>query len=207
MKKEINKIILFIGFLTTLVGLWLGVFTAEEAYEFEMLLSGVLTIVLAFAFVNAANKVLNIIGYSFSAILGAVGLSNILLAPIEIEDGYEVVVLGTGTLVMSIGMIIMAFAAIIYLFVVLLNFFGFVKKTEKETKNTCLLGELARYKEMQDDGILTVEEFSDLKQKAFEGADTDAPSMDDLKKWKKLLDQKVISEEEFANIKKNLFAK
>ena len=60
---------------------------------------------------------------------------------------------------------------------------------------------------IEDTGILTEEEFVELKQRAMEGSGNQSPSMDDLKKWKKLLDQQVINQEEFSTIKRNIFSK
>ena len=199
MKKEFNKIVLFVGFLTVLVGIWISVFTS---LVFEGLSATALAVILSFAFVNSSNKVLKTVGYSISAVLGAIGVNAIFTMFIE---GY----IDIGAFVLAVGMVIMAFAALVYLFVFVLNYFGFVKKGQKEAskESVCLWNELIRFKEMQEDGILTSDEFSDLKQKAMDSAETVAPSMDDLKKWKKLLDQQVITEEEFASIKKNIFAK
>lgn len=199
MKKEVNKIIMFLGFLVTIVGAWVGVLTVKD-YIFNTLNLTVIAVILAFAFVNSSNNVLKNVGYSLSAFVGAIGLDLIL------DMGKK---LKVGMLIMPVGMIIMALATVIYFVVFLLKFFGFVKVDGKNSVGDapCLWNELGHYKEMLTDGILTEDEFSDLKQKAMENADIQAPSMDDLKKWKKLLDQQIITEEEFAAIKKNIFAK
>ena len=194
MKKEVNKIIAFLGFLAALTGIW---FSAFSALTFGGVNMTVIALILAFAFVNASNNVLKIIGYSLNVCLGAIGMSNLVRLPY----------VDVGTLVMAIGMLIMTLATVIYFFVFLLGYFGFVKQKDKKSSEApSLWSELNRYKEMEEDGILTAEEFSDLKQKAMDGADTTVPTMDDLKKWKKLLDQQVITAEEFASIKKNIFA-
>ena len=67
-----------------------------------------------------------------------------------------------------------------------------------------LLNELTRYKEMQDEKVLTEEEFAELKQRIMENTNNKISSVEDLKKWKKLLDQQIITEEEFAGKKKQL---
>ena len=193
MKKEFNKIVAFIGFLTTLVGLWIGAFIT---YAYQGLNLVVIAVILAFAFINASNNVLKIVGYSLNVVLGAIGI-NAILIPFNV-----------GTLVASIGMMIMTLATLIYFVMFVLSFFGFVKAAKDGGKDApCLWNELGRYKEMLTDGILTQDEFTELKQKAMENANVDVPSIDDLKKWKKLLDQQVITEDEFASIKKNIFAK
>lgn len=199
MKKEFNKIVLFVGFLTALVGIWVSVFTS---LVFQGLSITALAVILSFAFVNSTNKALKTVGYSISAVLGAIG-TNVILT-MFIEEAIDI-----GAFIFAVGMVIMAFAALVYLFVFVLNYFGFVKNGQKEAskESACLCNELIRFKEMKEDGILTADEFSDLKQKAMDGAETTTSSMDDLKKWKKLLDQQVITEEEFASIKKNIFAK
>ena len=194
MKKEVNKIIAFLGFLAALTGIWLSSFSA---LTFGGINLTVIALILALAFVNASNNVLKIIGYSLNVCLGAIGMSNLVRLPY----------VDIGTLVMAIGMLIMTLASVIYFFAFLLGYFGFVKQKDKKSSEApSLWSELNRYKEMEEDGILTAEEFSDLKQKAMDGADTTVPTMDDLKKWKKLLDQQVITAEEFASIKKNIFA-
>lgn len=201
MKKEINKIVLFLGFLTTVAGVWVSAFTdyVRDAITLTMIAA-----VLAIAFVNASNNVLKTVGYSLSAVLGAIGLDSIILM-----FNSKTYIISTGTFVTSIGMVIMSLGTLIYFVVFVLNFFGFVKTRAKNAPADapCLYNELSRYKEMLGDGILTEEEFSELKQKAMDGADMQVPSMDDLKKWKRLLDQQVITQEEFASIKKNIFAK
>ena len=194
MKKEVNKIVSFLGFLTALAGIWISAFSAISFGGFDLT---VIALILALAFVNASNNVLKIIGYSLNACLGAIGLGTLIRIPY----------LDIGTRVMAIGMLIMTLATIIYFFVFLLGYFGFVKQKDKKAEEgSSLWNELNRYKELQEEGILTAEEFADLKQKAMDGADTSVPTMDDLKKWKKLLDQQVITAEEFASIKKNIFA-
>lgn len=194
MKKEVNKIVLFIGFLTAIAGIWISAFSAGNFGGMDIT---VIALVLALAFVNASANVLKIIGYSLNVLLGAIGLSALIKMPR----------MDIGTIVIAIGLLIMTLATVIYFFVFLLGYFGFVKqKGKKASEAPSLWNELNRYKEMQEDGILTDDEFSDLKQKAMDGADASVPTMDDLKKWKKLLDQQVITAEEFASIKKNIFS-
>ena len=129
MKKEFNKIVLCIGFLTALVGFWISVFTS---LSFAGLTLAVIAIVLSFAFINSSNATLKIVGYSFSAFLGAVGLYYVI-TPAEILDLYYVI--DVGALIMGIGMIVMAFASVIYFFGFLLNYFGFVKVSKPVDKN------------------------------------------------------------------------
>ena len=117
MKKEFNKIVLFVGFLTVLVGIWISVFTS---LVFEGLSATALAVILSFAFVNSSNKVLKTVGYSISAVLGATGIGAILAMLIE---GY----IDIGAFISAVGMVLMAFAALVYLFVFVLNYFGFVK--------------------------------------------------------------------------------
>ena len=198
MKKEVNKIVLVIGFVVAIVGLWISAIAGSLQYVFNSFSVSMIAAVLAFGFIFSSNKVLKIIGYSFNALVGAQGVRTIIL----MEEYIRI-----GELVTSIGYAIMALATLIYFVAFLLAFFGFVKKYEK-AEATCLYTELARYKELLEDGILTEEEFVELKQKALAGQDAkEAPAMDDLKKWKKMLDQQIISEDEFASIKKNILVK
>ena len=198
MKKEFNKIVLFIGLLVTMVGFWLRSFGSTfVGLDFTLIV-----MICAFGFVLVTNTVLKTMGYCLSATFGAIGISNILKMTAANE-------LSIGLLTMSIGMIVMSLAAVIYFVRFLLGYFGFVKKIDKQgnLNEDCLWKELSRYKELLEDGILTEEEFSELKQRAMDGADRESTSMDDLKKWKKLMDQQVIDAEEFSSIKKNIFAK
>ena len=199
MKKELNKIILFIGFLVVVVGAWIVAFDVAPRVLVSTFSLPMIAAVLALAFVNSANNSLKTVGYSLAILLGAFGLRMIWF-----DWLYT-----TGELISAIGFIIMALATVCYLIVRLLALFGFVKKTRNHasSESICLWNELTRYKEMLEDGILTEEEFSELKQKAMTGADAKEPTMDDLKKWKKLLDQQIINDEEFIAIKKNIFAK
>ena len=201
MKREFNRIVLFLGFLTAIVGLWI---TALKSPAFVGLDFSVIAVILAFSFVNASNCVLKIVGYSLCGVLGANGLRAMLQLIGGVEEYFSI-----GSFVMSLGMVIMSIAALIYLVVLILGFLGFVKKSAngRHAEDSCLWTELGRYKEMLEDGILTEEEFVELKQRAMEGSSNQSPSMDDLKKWKKLLDQQVINQEEFATIKKNIFSK
>ena len=196
MKKEFNKIVLFIGFLATIVGLWISIFTG---YVFMGLDLAIISVILALAFVNATNNVLKIVGYSLNVVTGAIGLRALCLMPY----------FDLGTLIMAIGMMIMTFASIVYFFGFLLAYLGFVKASETESggEDSHLFNELVRYKEMQDEGILSADEFADLKQNVMGAIDDVKLTMDDLKKWKNLLDQNVITEAEFTYIKKNIFAK
>ncbi len=200
MKKEVNKIILTLGFITSMVGLWYNAINGNlnrVVYAFEV---SMLAAVLAIAFIFASNTTLKNLGYGLTALLGATGIRSIILM-----DGNIYI----GLLIPAIGFIIMSLSGILYLFALLFKFFGFVKKNDQQNclVSSGLLNELARYKEMQDDKVLTEEEFSELKQRAMENTDNKISSVEDLKKWKKLLDQQIITEEEFANIKKNIFAK
>lgn len=197
MKKEINKILIVLGFIVALVGLCVSV-----AYNGGLLL-GLYFRPLVFAIIGvtcvfATNALIKNIAYVLNAVL-VIDAINILFTCTDI-----------GLLVYSIGLFIMTLGALIYFFILFLAFCGFVKKGKKASNSvsgSSLLDELIRYKEMQQEKVLTEEEFSDIKQKIFDSCDNKIGSIDDLKKWKKLLDQQVITEEEFSKIKADIFCK
>lgn len=195
MKKELNKVIMFIGFVVTIVGLIICA-AADGANFASVFTLSTIAAVLAVTFIFAKNDIVKNVGYGLAGLLGVYGIGMM-----QVSEDF---------MVASVGMIVMFVAAVIYFFVVCLKFFGFVKKGEHE--EACgnvgnLLNTLSAYKEMQQEKVLSDEEFAELKQKIFETADKKTVSLDDLKKWKKLLDQGVITEEEFTQIKSGIFSK
>ncbi len=191
MKKEINKILLVIGFIISVVGVYISA-VADEITLISLVWTTVnVAVILALPFVFAKNDVVKNIGYILSLFIGSQGVFNILV-------GADI-----GEMVSSVGYIVMAVAALVYFIVLILRFFGFVK-VAGVTKNDAVIDEINRYGEMKKEGIITEEEFLDIKQRLLSNSnDKKNSSMDDLKKWKKLLDQQVISEAEFADVKKD----
>ena len=200
MKKEFNKIILFIGLAVAIIGVWYMAIASELSFLMNAFSVPLIAAILAFTFVCTSKDSLKTVGYALSALLGAHGLRTIVLF-----DGY----IRISEMITAVGFIIMSLATVCHLIMILLGLLGFVKKNRNNATADAngLCDELTHYKELLKDGILNEEEFAELKQKAMEGADQKAPTMDDLKKWKKLLDQQVINDEEFVAIKKNIFAK
>lgn len=200
MKKELNKIIMFIGFAVMVVGWIIAAASEVEVEDYDIAITyTVVTLaniaaILAIAFVFAKNGVVKNVGYALSALVGAEGVGLIVNGSDE-------------EMVAAIGAILMLVAAVLYFFVVCLKFFGFVKGGEKAATSNNIAAVLTGYKEMKEEEVITEEEFNGLKQKLFDGTEQKVNSVDDLKKWKKLLDQKVITDEEFSKIKSDIFAK
>ena len=196
MKKELSKIIIFIGFIVVLLGVILDVlaldsFTASAIISSSTSLSYI-AVALATCFVFAKNKTLQNVGFSLAALEGIIGLLNILVSEV--------------LSFVSVGKAIMFVACIIQLLVICLTFFGYSKgKTKTETQDVAVL--LNSYKEMQNEKVITEEEYISLKQATLSSINNDNPTLTDLRKWKKLLDQSVITEEEFANLKSKIFNK
>ena len=204
MKKELNKTIIFIGFIVVAIGLVISGIVEGIAINALFLtinfISVYLAAVLATVFVFTENGILKNVGYGLIAMLGAFGIAGVTYMSN----------LAIGVMVSSIGMVVMFLGAIIHFFMICLKFFGFVKVKEQKIgseKGKDILDVLTYYKDMQNEKILTEEEFEDVKKKLLSDIGDKASSMDDLKKWKKLLDQKIINEEEFSSIKAEIFCK
>ncbi|MBE6548914.1 MAG: hypothetical protein E7670_00625 [Ruminococcaceae bacterium] len=201
MKKELNKILIILGFIVAVVGACLAVLLGYPPVLMSATTVSNIAALLAVTFIFASNSIIKNIGYTLSILLIIDSLKALVL-----NSTYD----NIGFLVYYIGFIVMAVGAIIYFVVKLLAFFGFVKNGStkpSENYNKNLLDELMRYKEMQQEKVLTEEEFSELKEKILENNAAKTNSIDDLKKWKKLVDQQVITEEEFSKIKSDIFNK
>lgn len=193
MKKEFNKILLIIGFIVSLIGVYISAAMSEILLVNVVWSTANIAMLLSVTFVFSKNYILKNIGYILSLLLGAQGVLLFLGSPVEY----------IGSLVTLIGYAIMAVAALVYFVIQILKFFGFVK-IAGTTKNDNVIDEINSYGDLKKDGIITDEEFFEIKQKLLNGsAKKKDSSMDDLKKWKKLLDQEIINEAEFANVKKN----
>ncbi len=201
MKKELNKIIIIIGFIVTVVGACLAVLIDTPPVPMSSTIISNIAALLAVTFIFASNSIIKNIGYTLSVLLVIDSLKALVLKA----------TLGSiGFIVYYIGFIVMAVGALIYFAINFLAYCGFVKKDRqisKENYNKNLLDELMRYKEMQQEKVLTDEEFSELKEKILENNAAKTNSIDDLKKWKKLVDQQVITDEEFSKIKTDIFNK
>ena len=193
MKKEFNKILLVIGFIISVIGVYISAAMNENGLVTIVWSTANIAMVLAVAFVFAKNAILKNIGYILSVFVGAQGILWFMVMPL-----YYV-----GSLITTVGNLIMAVAALVYFVIQLLKFFGFVK-VAGTTKNDAVIDEINRYGELKKEGIITESEFCDIKQRLLSGSSSKKDSsMDDLKKWKKMLDQDIISAAEFSDIKKN----
>ncbi len=201
MKKELNKIIIIIGFIVAVVGACLAVIIDYPPVPMAATTTANIAALLAVTFIFASNSIVKNIGYTLSVLLAIDSFKALVL-----NETFDSI----GFLVYYIGFVVMAVGAIIYFAVNFLAYCGFVKKdrqTASQNYNKNLLDELMRYKEMQQEKVLTDEEFSELKEKILENNAAKTNSIDDLKKWKKLVDQQVITEEEFSKIKTDIFNK
>ncbi len=187
MKKELNKILMVIGFALIVLGVFImSLDNLEMALAF-LRIDVMLAPILAVTFIFAKNTVVKNVGYAVGALAGIMGI-----VFMNIKDEYVLV---------SIGMILMLVSAFLYFMVSVLQFFGFAKHGEPSSQAGDVSNILIRYREMQEENVLSKEEFEELKKRTLETTAEKDFSFDDLRKWKKLLDQKVISNEEFAAIK------
>lgn len=200
MKKSLVKIFVFVGLLVMFLGVILDPIISEKSLSAVVaLLVDVpfyiaLSAVLAAVFVYSKNNLLANVGYGLAALVGVLGILLIVYADY------------TGLIVIPVGMIIMFVGALLKGILIAIEFFGYVKSgTAQSSCDAAAV--LVKYKELEKEGVLSEEEFSDLKNKTIAAGDQKVTSFDDLKKWKKLLDQNVITEEEFAALKSKLFAK
>ncbi|MBO7344328.1 MAG: SHOCT domain-containing protein [Clostridia bacterium] len=202
MKKELNKLFIFVGFVVFSIGVVLGgtdyIPTLPILLGTVNLVSVYLLAVLSVPFIFSENKLFNNIGYAFTVLMAGYAVYGLIM-------GAEI-----GVIISSVGMLIMFIGTIMRFFVICLNYFGFIKTSNDDktlNKSSDALKILAYYKELQGENILTAEEFEEIKQKMLNDVKPKANSMEDIKKWKKLFDQKVISEEEFTAIKAEMLGK
>ena len=203
MKNTIIKTIVFIGFLVTVLGVILDPLIAEDsatvAGVFVLVpflpLYIILASVFGVAFVHSKSETLANVGYGLMAFGGAIGIG--LLARV---DYFSLIVIPVGLIIMFVGSVLKAVVLVV-------GFFGFVKAdADGREPSDDIVGTLTKYKELENDGVLSEEEFGKLKTGLVEREKTGKVTIEDLKKWRKLVDQKVISEEEFAAMKANFFA-
>ena len=195
MKNLLTKIVMFIGFLLTVIGIIVdSVSMRIPISAFSLLDMTFIAAIFAFCFIQAKGKIIVNIGYCIAAVLGTSGLAQIIT---NTEDYI---------LISNIGCIIMSFAALCHLTTIILELCGFVKKGKEKESCEDIAIILNKYKELEKENIITIEEFDNLKSKALKCTDSGKSSVEDLKKWKKLFDQQIITEEEFSSIKSKIFA-
>ena len=202
MKKQINQIIIVLGFVVAVIGACMASAMRSPIASISTSAIANIAALLAVTFLFANHPVVKNIGYTLAVLLSVDAVAGLMLAKPCTQN--------IGFIIYCIGFLLMTVGALIYFLMVFLTYCGFVKSGKKTANHSCkgnLLDELIRYKEMQQEKVLTEEEFSELKQKMLENSENKSDSIDDLKKWKKLLDQQVITEEEFSKIKADIFCK
>ena len=197
MKKTVSQIFMLVGFVV----LVLGMAIANAGSALVAFTNTAVMAVFAVACIFASSDVIKNIGYALAAIVAADGFA--IFSAINIEDP------SIGMIIASAGAWWMGLSALLYALLYVLKLFGFVFEGQNAevAKVSPVLDEIATYKKMMMDGILTEEEYNDLKQKVLDEAQTDEIPVTELKKLKKLLDKQIITEEEFAQYKEVLFKK
>ncbi len=199
MKKQITQIIMTIGFIVFVIG---NIVVGAETglVVFSLVHVGAL---LAAVFVFSKNETLKKVSYGLGALEGAYGIACLAFA---FEEETGLIKEETGLIIASVGLILLLVSSLIYFTVVVINFFGFTKDKDVSCGNN-LSDVLIKYKEMEEEKVITEEEYEELKRKALQVTKPKSVGLDDLKKWKKLLDQQVITEEEFSAMKADIFKK
>ena len=194
MKKELNQIIMFVGFIVVVVGALISALSEDISATLSFASTYLITI-FAVTFIFAKNPVVKNFGYALAGFSGV--------------DGIFAITLGSeSTMVANVGQIIMFVAAILYFILICLKFFGFVKgEKNNTTTHNDAIEILNGYKALMTDKVVTEEEFEQLKKTVLSNNKDKATSVNDLKKWKKALDQGVITDKEFADIKSSIFKK
>jgi len=203
-KTTIANILVFIGFLVTVLGVIIDplIMTKEAAAVAGaslilipfLPLYIVLASVLGTAFAFSKNGTLANAGYGLLAFDGAIGIMMLVMI-----DVFNLIVVPVGLVVMFVG-------AALRCIVTIIGFFGYAKGGVRAQSSCEIADALSKNKELEKDGVLSEEEFKNLKDKTIVSGENAKPSLDDLKKWKKLLDQNVITEEEYAALKSRIFA-
>lgn len=191
MKKEINKIVATIGFIVVVVG---SIICGLESGMFE-LSTVYIAALLGTMFIFSTNGTLKNVGYGLNALAGSCGVAAITVTE------------SAGVMVVSVGMILLLFASVLYFIMIALAFFGFAKEKRGESCKGDISNVLTKYKALQEEKVISEEEFAELKRRTLEVSEKTSVSIEDLKKWKKLLDQQIIDDTEFAKMKAKVFEK
>lgn len=192
MKKELNQIIMVIGFAIALVGVVIDSLNKTPVIS-TLLTTGTISVVLSTAFIFSGNNTVKNVGYGLGAFIGANGIY--ILA-----QGGEFI----GAMVFGIGLIVIFVATFLYFLLLCLKFFGFAKNTEA---NPTTLDKLFAYKQLLDEKVVNEQEFNELKKKLLSVSENKVPTIEDLKKWRKAVDQKIISEQEYDALKTKILLK
>ena len=193
MKKSIVNLFMVLGFVVMVVGLLVEGIVSPLPVSTILFSTPYIAAVLATCFIFAKNGVVKNVGFALGAMAGVYGIVLIVL------NAY---------LVAAVGMILMLLSSVCYFIVLALAFFGFVKRDSVAVRSADVATLLGKYKEMEQDKVITDEEFSQLKAQVLQTlTEKESATLEDLKKWKKLLDQGVISDEEFAAMKAKVFTK
>ncbi len=190
MKKEINKIVIFIGFIVYAIGLIASAFIGDV--QFASLTTSSIMVILGVFFIFAKNEVIKNIGYGLCVVCGATGLFSL----INVHNG-------TGAMICFVGEVIILVGVVIKFISIAVKMLGFEKN--KDTSQADFIQSLNSLNMLKEEKIITEEEFEMLKREALKKTDNKNLSIADLKQWKKLYDQKIITEEEFSSVKKDLF--
>ncbi|MBQ3235212.1 MAG: SHOCT domain-containing protein [Clostridia bacterium] len=191
MKKNFYYITITLGFVLYLVCSILA--SLSEGYA--PFVEGMnLYVILMIAFCFSKNKTLNIVGYSIGGI-------------IIVYSIFALNVLGQGDdfnlLLPYISALVMGAASVVYFVGLCLKFFGFIKKNGCQDTQDSKIDLLRLYAELNKDGLLTDEEFAEIKSSVIKGSiKENKEKLAQIKELKKLFDEQVITKEEFITFNK-----
>lgn len=196
--KSVKKFVMVIGFIVLIVGIIIASLFDTGLVMNNAFFYYYIAAVLATTFIFSKNEIVKYVGYGLAAVNGGIGLSIITSAGF-----YDM-----GAMIEGIGLLTMLLSSFLYIFEIFLGLLGFIKTDKVNSEKKYSFVEiLEKYKQLQKDGIVTEEEYEELKNKTLNNTEKKVDSFDDLKKWKKLLDQEVITEEEFSEVKASYFKK
>ena len=184
MKNKVYGFFSIVALVTTIIGLIL-----VGVAVFSLPIYIIVLPVLCSSFIFAKNNVIRNVGFALCGITAALGFALITGSIDYSFEEVDIILLGVGFAIYSI-------IALIKLISSVLSFFGYTR-----AKPIAILKEA---KQLEADGLLTEEEFSEIKSKTLNNDTETVSSFEELKMWKKLFDQQIITEEEFSELKSKI---
>ena len=189
MKNKVYGFFSIVALVTTIIGLILA-----GAAVFSLPIYIIVLPVLCSSFIFAKNNVVKNVGFALCGITAALGFALITGFMDYFFEEVDVMLLGVGFAIYSI-------IALIKLISSVLSFFGYRRAKREQTEVITILKEA---KQLEADGLLTEEEFSEIKSRTLKNDTETVSSIEELKTWKKLFDQQIINEKEFSELKSKI---
>ena len=189
--KKFNLIfisIVFVAFVIT------SILASFNAYYMEIFSSLNFYVVLMVAFCFAKSKVLNVVGYCIGGLIGVVSLNYIIV----LAQG-DVFLL----LLPCFASIALFIPSVVYFVSACLRSLGFIKNSGVQQSQDSKIDLLRLYGELNKDGLITEEEFANVKKSVIVGGvKENKEKLVQLRELKKLFDEQVITKDEFVSFNK-----